>query len=304
MAYRLTGSSDLYQSDGRRPYASINFVTAHDGFTLEDLVSYANKHNEANGENNRDGADHNLSANYGVEGPTEDPGILAIRDRQKRNILATLFLSQGVPMLCGGDEIGRTQHGNNNAYCQDNEISWFDWRLDERRLQLLEFTKRLIALRKSEVTLRRRTFLDGERLRPSGYKDITWIRPDGKEMQEDDWELGYARALAFRLGGDAIDDLDPTTGDQLVGDTLLVLANASENGVLFRLPRVPHRIGASWETMLDTYSPTGEPTQRVFAGGVTVTVPDRSLLVLRQLSSGESGRALERQGRRQGADQD
>ncbi len=303
-ASRVAGSADIYRRSGRPATASVNFVVAHDGFTLEDLVSYADKHNEANGEDNRDGHDHNLSGNYGVEGPTDDFDILALRDRQKRNILATLFLSQGVPMLCGGDEIGRTQQGNNNAYCQDNEISWFDWRLDERRLQLLEFTRRLIALRKSEVTLRRRTFLDGERLRPSGYKDITWIRPDGKEMQEDDWEIGYARALAFRLGGDAIDDLDPMTGDQLVGETLLVLANASENGVLFRLPRVPHRVGASWETLLDTYSPTGEPSQSVFAGGVTVTVPDRSLLVLRQLSSGQSGRALERQRPSNSADQD
>ena len=302
-ASRVAGSADIYRRSGRPATASINFVVAHDGFTLEDLVSYAEKHNEANGENNRDGHDHNLSRNYGVEGPTDDPGILAVRDRQKRNILATLFLSQGVPMLCGGDEIGRTQQGNNNAYCQDNEISWFDWVLDERRLNFLEFTRKLIALRKSQVTLRRRTFLDGERLRPSGYKDITWIRPDGKEMLEDDWELGYARALAFRLGGDAIDDLDPETGEQLVGDTLLILANASDNGVLFRLPRVPHRVGASWETLLDTFSPIGEPSQRVFAGGVTVTVPDRSLLVLRQLSTGESGRALERMGRRDSSGQ-
>ena len=225
--------------------------------------------------------------------------MLTLRDRQKRNMLTTLLLSLGVPMICGGDEIGRTQQGNNNAYCQDNEISWYDWRLDQRKSDLLDFTKRLIALRKSQVTLRRRTFLDGERLRPSGYKDITWIRPDGKEMQERDWDLGYARALAVRLGGDAIDDLDPFTGDPVVGDTLLLLVNASENGVLFRLPRVPHRVGASWETLLDTFSVTGKPEQDVYAGGVTVTIPDRSMLVLRQISAGQGGRAL---GRRRSGD--
>ena len=163
LGYRLTGSSDLYQHDGRRPYASINFVTAHDGFTLEDLVSYNEKHNEANGENNQDGANDNHSWNMGVEGPTDDPDILAARERQKRNLLATLFLSQGVPMLCGGDEIGRTQRGNNNAYCQDNEISWFDWKLDERKPKLLEFTRRLIEFRRAHPNLRRTQILPGPR---------------------------------------------------------------------------------------------------------------------------------------------
>ena len=278
-------------------------MVAHDGFTLEDLVSYADKHNEANGENNRDGHDHNLSRQLRRRRPDGGPRHLALRDRQKRNILATLFLSQGVPMLCGGDEIGRTQQGNNNAYCQDNEISWFDWKLDERRLQLLEFTKRLIALRKSEVTLRRRTFLDGERLRPSGYKDITWIRPDGKEMQEDDWELGYARALAFDWAA--------------MRSTILIqrLATSSSETHCSSWP-TPAKTACcfdcrgfriEWERpgkqLLDTYSPTGEPSQRVFAGGVTVTVPDRSLVVLRQLSSVQSGRALERQGPRNSTDQ-
>ena len=298
-ASRVLGSADIYEPSGRQATASVNFVVAHDGFTLEDLVSYKDKRNQANGEDNKDGGDHNLSANYGVEGPTTDEAVLTLRDRQKRNMLTTLLLSLGVPMICGGDEIGRTQQGNNNAYCQDNEISWYDWRLDQRKSDLLDFTKRLIALRKSQVTLRRRTFLDGERLRPSGYKDITWIRPDGKEMQERDWDLGYARALAVRLGGDAIDDLDPFTGDPVVGDTLLLLVNASENGVLFRLPRVPHRVGASWETLLDTFSVTGKPEQDVYAGGVTVTIPDRSMLVLRQISAGQGGRAL---GRRRSGD--
>jgi glycogen operon protein len=279
----VAGSADIYKPSGRPATASINFIVAHDGFTLRDLVMYEQKHNEANGENNQDGHDDNLSANYGVEGPTEDPEIEALRWRQQRNLMATLLLSVGVPMICGGDELGRTQQGNNNAYCQDNEISWYDWDLSQEQRDLLEFTKRTIALRKTQDAVRRRTHLDGHRHRASGYKDITWIRPDGKEMQARDWNIGYARALAFRLGGDAIDDLDPKTGDHVIGDTLLVLLNASLNGVLFRLPRVPHRVGPSWEAVLDTMSPTGEPQPEPYAGGVTVTLPERSMLVLRQI---------------------
>jgi glycogen operon protein len=283
LASRVAGSADIYKPSGRPATASINFIVAHDGFTLRDLVMYEQKHNEANGENNQDGHDDNLSANYGVEGPTDDPEIEALRWRQQRNLMATLLLSVGVPMICGGDELGRTQQGNNNAYCQDNEISWYDWDLSQEQRDLLEFTKRTIALRKTQDAVRRRTHLDGHRHRASGYKDITWIRPDGKEMQARDWNIGYARALAFRLGGDAIDDLDPKTGDHVIGDTLLVLLNASLNGVLFRLPRVPHRVGPSWEAVLDTMSPTGEPQPEPYAGGVTVTLPERSMLVLRQI---------------------
>jgi glycogen operon protein len=285
LASRIAGSADIYRRSGRPPTASINFITAHDGFTLRDLVTYAQKHNLANGEENRDGADHNLSANYGVEGPTDDPLIRTLRARQQRNLMATQLLSIGVPMLLGGDEINRTQQGNNNAYCQDNEISWFDWSMDKEAQQMLAFTKRAIELRRSQPALRRATELDGQRLRESGYKDITWLRPDGKEMQPRDWNVGYARALALRFGGDAIDDLDPATGRPVVGNTLLILLNASENGVLFRLPRVAHRVGASWEALLDTCSPTGEPATLEYNGGVTVTIPDRSLLVLRQLTA-------------------
>jgi glycogen operon protein len=283
LASCVAGSADVYRPSGRPPTASVNFIVAHDGYTLRDLVCYVEKHNEANGEDNRDGHDHNLSSNFGVEGPTDDPAINALRARQQRNLMATLLLSLGVPMICGGDEIGRTQQGNNNAYCQDNEISWFNWDLGQEQLDLLEFTKRVIEIRRSQPALRRSTHLDGSRQRASGYKDITWIRPDGKEMQAKDWKIGYARALAYRLGGDAIDDLDPATGEPVVGNTLLVLLNASENGVLFRLPRVPHRVGPSWESLLDTTYPTGFGEESLYNGGVTVTVPERTLMVMRQL---------------------
>src|SRR5262249_36547418 len=199
LGYRLTGSSDLYGDDGRKPNASINFVIAHDGFTLHDLVSYNHKHNQANGEENRDGADDNNSWNCGAEGPTDDPGIVALRERQKRNLLATLFFSQGVPMLCGGDEIGRTQQGNNNAYCQDNEISWYDGALDEPRRALLAFTRRLIELRQRHPNLRRRKFFQGRPIRGSDVKDITWLSPDGTEMTEEDWAAGWQRCFGMRL---------------------------------------------------------------------------------------------------------
>jgi len=206
LGYRLTGSSDLYQHDGRRPYASINFVTAHDGFTLEDLVSYNEKHNQANGENNQDGANDNHSWNMGVEGPTNDPGILAARERQKRNLLATLFLSQGVPMLCGGDEIGRTQRGNNNAYCQDNEISWYDWHLGERQTRLLEFTRQLIQFRKVHPNLRRRKFFQDRDVYHPASKNIAWYRTDGQEMTQEQWNTGWMRSLAVMFNGQTLGD--------------------------------------------------------------------------------------------------
>src|SRR5581483_796708 len=208
LAYRLTGSSDLYSRSGRQPYASINFITAHDGFTLADLVSYNEKHNEANGEENRDGHDHNLSWNCGVEGPTEDPAIVVLRARQQRNFLATLLLSQGVPMLQAGDEIGRTQQGNNNAYCQDNEISWIDWNLDRSRRELLKFTQFLIQLFHRHPVLRRRKFFQGRKIHGSEVKDLSWFRPDGKELTPEDWNVGYARCLGLRLAGDAIEEVD------------------------------------------------------------------------------------------------
>src|ERR687898_572297 len=192
-ASRISGSADLYQDDGRKPFHSINFVTCHDGFTLNDLVSYNDKHNEANGEENRDGESHNRSWNCGVEGPTDDPAVNALRLRQKRNFLATLFLSQGVPMLLAGDEFGRTQLGNNNAYCQDNEISWLDWKLDRPRRELLQFTRFLIRFRDEHPVLRRRHFFQGRRIRGSEVKDLAWFRPDGKEMSDEDWNNAEAR---------------------------------------------------------------------------------------------------------------
>src|SRR6185295_1682576 len=199
MAFRLTGSSDLYEGSGRRPHASINFVTAHDGFTLNDLVSYNQKHNEANGEENRDWTDDNLSWNCGAEGTTDDPQILELRERQKRNMLVTLFLSQGVPMICGGDEIGRTQRGNNNAYCQDNELSWHNWKLDRPARELLAFVRQLFTLRQQHPVLRRRRFFQGRRIRGSEVKDIAWFNPDGKEMTDEEWNQGFVRTLGMRL---------------------------------------------------------------------------------------------------------
>ncbi len=248
LATRLAGSSDLYEQSGRRPYASVNFVTAHDGFTLHDLVSYDRKHNEANLEENRDGADDNHSWNSGAEGPTEDRAVLALREKQKRNFLATLFFSQGVPMLLGGDEMGRTQGGNNNAYCQDNEISWVHWDLDPARRDLLDFTRRVIALRQEHPVLRRRTFFQGRPLRGGGVKDLVWLEPSGKEMTDEAWSSGYARCLGALLRGDAIDEVDED-GNAVHGDTLLLLLNAHHAPRVFTLPELP---GFRWEGLLDT----------------------------------------------------
>ena len=234
-AQRLTGSSDLYNRSSRKPYASINFVAAHDGFTLADLVSYNDKHNEANGEENRDGSDHNLSWNHGVEGPTDDPEILALRARQQRNFIATLILSQGVPMLLAGDEIGRTQQGNNNAYCQDNELSWIDWSDSEERRSLLAFTQRLIALRAAHPVFRRRDFFQGRPLRGSEVRDIVWLRPDGSEMGDEAWQQDHARALAVFLSGDGIAEVDGR-GRAVHDDSFVLFFNAAEEGVIFSLP--------------------------------------------------------------------
>ena len=244
LASRLTGSSDLYQSDSRRPVASVNFVTAHDGFTLADLVSYNEKHNEDNGEDNRDGESFNRSWNCGVEGGTDDPAILACRRRQQRNLLATLFLSQGVPMLLGGDEIGRTQRGNNNAYCQDNEVSWFDWQHADD--ELLEFTRQVIALRREHPIFRRRRWFQGRPIR--GTPDIAWFRPDGREMDDADWESGFAKSVAVFLNGDAIPDRDER-GREVTDDRFLLVLNAHDEPIDWRLP--PHR-AARWTVALDT----------------------------------------------------
>jgi glycogen operon protein len=255
LGFRLTGSSDLYQDDGRHPYSSINFVASHDGFTLNDLVSYEHKHNEANGEDNRDGHDNNLSRNYGVEGPTGDPAILETRERQKRNFLATLLFSQGVPMIVAGDEFGRTQSGNNNAYCQDNEISWVSWALDERGRGLLDFTRRLIALRHEHPGLRRRKFFKGRRIRGAEVRDIIWLRPDGGEMTDDEWNSDWTRAIGVYLAGDALDEVDEE-GHRLIDDTLLLLLNAHDAEVEFRL--APDE-GRTWLMLVDTAHPGAAP---------------------------------------------
>ena len=279
LAYRLSGSSDLYEGGGRRPHASINFVTAHDGFTLHDLVSYNHKHNEANGEDNRDGTDDNLSWNCGVEGPTNNPSIAALRERQKRNMLATLLLSQGVPMLCSGDEIGRTQGGNNNAYCQDNEISWVDWTLSKPQQALLTFTKGLIALRQKHPVFRRRRFFQGRRIRGMEVKDLYWLRPDGKEMTDDDWSQGYVRCLGVRLAGDAMEEKD-AKGRPLLDETFLVLLNAHHEPRPFTLPA--HKRGVRWQPVFDTasYDMNGKPVS-LFRGGDQYDLEARSLAVLR-----------------------
>jgi glycogen operon protein len=268
----------LYGSSGRRPYASINFVTAHDGFTLRDLVSYNNKHNEANGEANRDGHNDNLSWNGGVEGPTDNPGVLALRARQQRNFLATLLLSQGVPMLLAGDEIGRTQQGNNNAYGQDNELSWVDWQLDRPRHDLLEFTRAVIQLFHQHPVLRRRQFFQGRSIRGSEVKDLAWFRPDGREMAEDDWNNPYVRCVGLRLAGDAIDEVDER-GNRIVDDTLLILLNAHHEPVRFILPA--HRPRLRWELGLDTREATGKAPHRLIRGGEPYELEARSLALLR-----------------------
>jgi glycogen operon protein len=284
-ASRLTGSSDLYQDDGRRPIASINFVTAHDGFTLNDLVSYNDKHNDANGENGRDGESHNRSWNCGVEGPTTDLEILALREKQKRNFLATLLLSQGVPMLCGGDEIGRTQGGNNNAYCQDNEVSWYDWNLDESRRRLLDFTRRLIALRRQHPVLRRRNYFHGRHIHGSDIKDITWFRPDGAEMTEEEWNNGWARALAVHLRGDALDEYDEH-GERVTDDTFLILLNAHHEPLPFQLPAT--RPGSRWAVLIDTNEPELPAAERILVGATDEEIGPRSIVLLKRLEPAES----------------
>ena len=281
LAYRLTGSADLYEAAGRKIFASVNFVTAHDGFTLRDLVSYDRKHNEANGEDNRDGSDDNHSWNCGVEGETDDPAVLALRDRQVRNLLATLLLSQGVPMIRAGDELGKTQRGNNNAYCQDDEISWLEWDLDDRRRALLGFTRRLVRLRLSQPVLQRRRFFRGSSPWDSSLKDLAWFRPDGAEMTEEDWKNPLARSLAFLLGGDAISGVDER-GEQIVGDTLLVLLNAGHEPVTCRLPDVSW--GSEWEILVDTAGATDAKRDVVAAGGA-VPVEARSLVLLARPAS-------------------
>jgi len=255
LASRLSGSADIYQWTQRAAYASINFVTAHDGFTLHDLVSYEAKHNEANGEHNQDGSNDNLSRNWGVEGQTDDPAVLDTRYRAMSNLLATLALSQGVPMLSHGDEIARTQRGNNNAYCQDNEVTWVDWNLDARRRALLDFARRMFAIRAENPVLRRRTFFHGQVIEHPGLKDLTWLRADGHELAQADWQDARSHSLGMLINGDATDETDDT-GEPIKGDTMLVLVNAGETDVDFVLPN-----HGGWSALIDTArapQPTGD----------------------------------------------
>jgi glycogen operon protein len=276
LGYRLSGSADLFQGERRQPQASVNFVTAHDGFTLHDLVTYGSKHNQANGEGNQDGADDNQSWNHGAEGETDDPEIVALRERQKRNLLATMFLSQGVPMLLGGDEMGRTQRGNNNAYCQDNEISWFDWKLDDRRRSLMEFTRRLIKLRQRHPVLQRRRFLMGDFVWESQAKDVAWLRPDGEEMAPEDWRRPGLGALGFMLGGDAIPTVNER-GERLVDDSVLVFLNAYHEATKFHIPTF--EAAGKWLLEVDTGN-SGKAPDSAVSGDYELS--PRSMVVLRQ----------------------
>jgi glycogen operon protein len=279
LAERFTGSSDLYQPDGRRPFASINFVTAHDGFTLSDLVSYNGKHNEANLEDNRDGSEDNRSWNHGVEGPTDDPDLNSIRARQVRNFLTTLFLSQGVPMLLGGDELGRTQRGNNNAYCQDNEISWFDWDLDERQRGLLAFTGRLIHFRLAHPVFRRTQFLTGTAPQGSGLPDSWWFRADGRKMTRRDWTDASFRSAGLFLSGEEIPSRSPR-GEQITDESFVLLFNSHQEPVTFLLP--PRRFGQRWELELSTADPEAEEGERSWAARSEVEVEGPSIMLLRR----------------------
>ncbi len=279
LAFRLTGSSDLYNHSGRRPTASVNFVTAHDGFTLADLVSYEHKHNEANGEDNRDGHDHNLSWNCGAEGPSDDPGINALRARQARNFLATLLVSQGVPMLQAGDEMGRTQQGNNNAYAQDNATSWLDWNLDEPKRALLEFTSRLIAIRQGNPVFRRRRFFHGRPIRGEGVKDIVWLSADGNEMTDEEWRQEGARCLGMYLEGSGLGMVDDR-GIPVVGESAIALFNANGGPVEFVLPdSLPQK---TWQVVVDTNGARDDTAARLTLPAAYRLAPHSFALLVRE----------------------
>lgn len=281
-ASRLTGSSDLYEATGRRPSASINFVTAHDGFTLNDLVSYNEKHNMANGEDNRDGESHNRSWNCGVEGPTDDPDITELRCRQMRNFWATLMLSQGTPMIAHGDEFGRTQNGNNNVYCQDSELSWMDWSLVDKNADLLKFARRVSTLRKRHPVFRRRRFFEGEPIRSGDeVRDIAWLNPSSREMTHEDWGESIHKCVAVFLNGEAI-SAPNARGERVVDDSFLLCFNAGEEPVEFATPNSDY--AKEWTVELDTNEPTGrkEGADQVVTAEEKVSLPSRSLLVLRK----------------------
>jgi glycogen operon protein len=279
-AYRFTGSPDLYfQMNGRRPNASINFITAHDGFTLNDLVSYNEKHNEANGENSQDGESHNRSWNCGVEGETDDPEVLQLREKQRRNMLATLILSQGIPMLLGGDEMGRTQKGNNNGYCQDSEISWFDWDLVEGNEDLLNFTRELIYFRRQHPVFRRRKWFQGQSIRGKGISDIAWFNPDGSEMTDEEWDIGYAKSIAVFLDGGQIPSPGPQ-GQRISDDSFILFFNAHYDTMEFALPEALST--KEWSVVIDTKEPRFVTEEKIYTGSQAVLVTGRSLVVLRR----------------------
>ncbi|GAB3582480.1 glycogen debranching protein GlgX [Amycolatopsis endophytica] len=283
-ASRITGSSDLYQDDGRRPYASINFVTAHDGFTLQDLVSYNRKHNDANGEDGRDGADDNRSWNCGVEGPTDKAEVLELRGKQRRNMLATLLLSQGVPMLLHGDEMGRTQQGNNNVYCQDNETAWMDWSLAKTNADQVSFASALAAFRKKHPVFRRRRFFAGKPIgKGEELRDIAWFTPSGEEMKEQNWDDGFGKAIVAFLNGEGINDLDPR-GIKVVDDSFLMAFNAHYEDIELTLPNADY--GEGWAVVVDTETGTvaDEPGEAIPAAG-TLNLPARSLVVLQRVGA-------------------
>src|SRR5579884_7496 len=285
MGYRLTGSPDLYQHGGRRPYASVNFVTSHDGFTLADLVSYNTKHNELNGDGNRDGENNNQSWNCGAEGPTDDPQINALRDRQRRNFLATLLLSQGVPMLSGGDEWGRTQNGNNNVYCQDNPLSWFNWDRDDRQNQFLEFTRNLIQFRRAHPVFRRPKFFQGRRIPGSEIRDVMWFNPGGNQMSEEEWTSPFVRCLGMLLSGDMVDVLS-FHGEPVRDDTFLLLLNAHYEPIPFVLPGQKE---IEWQLILDTTDPAGflADPKRFFSGD-EVNLGGRAVCLLKLIGGAEA----------------
>jgi glycogen operon protein len=287
IAYRLSGSSDLYQSTGKRPYASVNFVTCHDGFTLNDLVSYNEKHNEANGEGNRDGDNYNNSWNCGAEGPTDNEAINALRDKQRRNLLASLFVSQGVPMLSAGDEFCRTQRGNNNAYCQDNEISWLSWEHDDRAKSLLGFTRQLLALRRDHPIFRRPKFFQGRPIRGANIKDIMWFNSTGAEMSDAEWGSWFIRCLGMLLGGASIDVRDPR-GRPIIDNTFLVLLNAHYEPVPFILPGLRD---VEWEVVMDTSrDPSFVASGEILESAAIYDLRDRSVALF-QLKEGSEGAA-------------
>jgi isoamylase len=278
MTYRLSGSSDLYEDEGRLPSASINFVTCHDGFTLHDLVSYNQKYNEANKEGNKDGEDINLSWNSGVEGPTNDLKIIELRERRKRNFLATLFLSQGVPMIEHGDEYGRTQLGNNNAYCQDNELTWFDWEWSEHQKAFFEFTRKIIAIRKEHPVTHKRRFFKGRRIHGKGIRDIRWINNDGTDMTEKQWNTSFIRCMGMLLNGQLITEAN-LNGDPIIDDVLLILVNSYWDTIPFILP--DHEIGDEWEVIFDTWELSVKDNKQRVSGKYNIQA--RSMVLLRNV---------------------